>query len=363
MKVNGTAVVCSVLMQSAMGAGIWFLGDTATPEIYLSMTAAVCFYGLSVMISLANDFRSYLFSSTLLYSQPLLYWLFEGINGFWLVAVILFSSGIGIMLVKTISHNFAKSSNARFDQGSLVEDLVQARSETELALEKAEKAIEDKAFFMASASHDLRQPLFAVNMINETMQLHELPDSAQRLLKIQGKSIEAMNYMFTNLLDISHFDSRKVTTVLREFAIHDLLLTMKDEFSTIADEKGLNFRFDVPKTTVHSDFDLIARVLRNLISNAIHYTTSGEVVASGNIVGQELFISVYDTGRGIAEADHERIFDAFVQLDNMAGVSKPGIGVGLSIVKHIDDLLGLRLQMKSNFGVGTTMSFCLPVAV
>jgi signal transduction histidine kinase len=362
VRFKQASFICSLLMQSAMGAGIWFLGDTAPPEIYLSMTAAICFYGLSVMIGLANDFRSYVFSSTLLYSQPLLYWLFEDIGSLWIVGIILFSSGIGIMLVRTISHNFAKSSHARFDQDRLMVDLVQARSATQLALEKAEKAIEDKAFFMASASHDLRQPLFAVNMINETLQLHELPSSTQRLLEIQGKSIDAMNDMFSNLLDMSHFDSRKVTKVLREFEIQDLLMTMKDEFGAIANDKALLFRFDMPKISVHSDFDLVARVLRNLISNAIHNTTSGEIVASGSVVDHELLISVSDTGRGIAEIDHERVFDAFVQLDTMPGVSKSGIGVGLSIVKHIDDLLELSLQIKSELGVGTTISFCLPVA-
>ncbi|MFT5792386.1 MAG: signal transduction histidine kinase [Candidatus Pseudothioglobus sp.] len=354
---------CSLLMQSAMGAGIWFLGDTATPEIYQSMTAVVCFYGLSVMISLANDFRSYVYSSSLLYCQPLLYWLSEGTGSIWIVATILFSSGIGVMVVRTISHNFAKSTDARFDEGRSMVDLMQSRSETQLALEKAEKAIEDKAFFMASASHDLRQPLFAINMINETLQLHELPDGAQRLLKMQGKSIDAMNYMFNNLLDMSHFESHKVTEVLKDFDIHDLLLTMHDEFSAFADEKKLIFRFDLPKVMVRSDFDLVARVLRNLISNAIKYTTSGEVSASGDVVDGKLFISVCDTGRGIADADHERIFDAFVQLEAMPGVSKTGIGVGLSIVKHIDDLLDLRLQVKSSPGVGTTMRFCLPTSV
>ena len=355
--------ITSLLMQSAMGAGIWFLGDAATPALYLSMTAVVCFYGLSVMISLANDFRSYVLSSTLLYCQPLLYWLSGGIDNVWVVATILFSSGIGIMLVRTISHNFAKSTNARFDQGKLMVELMQARTETQVALEKVEKAIEGKAFFMASASHDLRQPLFAVTMINETLQLHELPDSAQRLLKIQSQSIEAMNYMFNNLLDMSYFESNNVTKALKDFDVHDLMLTMKDEFSTIANEKGLNFRFDIPNAMVYSDFDLVARVLRNLISNAIHYTISGEVSASGSVVGGELLVSISDTGQGIADADHERIFDAFVQLDTMPGVSKSGIGVGLCIVKHIDDLLGLRLQMKSNPGVGTTMTFYLPMAV
>jgi signal transduction histidine kinase len=171
-----------------------------------------------------------------------------------------------------------------------------------------------------------------------------------------------MTDMFSGLLDISHFDSHKVTTALKDFDMHDLLLTMKDEFSTIAVEKGLQIRFDIPNVIVHSDFDLVARVLRNLISNAVRYTASGNVVASANVAHKELFISVYDTGPGIAGADHERVFHAFVQLNAMPGVSKAGIGVGLAIVKHIDDLLGLRLQMKSDPGVGTTVSFCLPTA-
>jgi signal transduction histidine kinase len=271
------------------------------------------------------------------------------------------------MVIRAISKNFTESIYIRFEQNRAMAKLTKARAETQLAPQKSEKAIEDKAFFLASASHDLRQQLFAMNMINETLQLNCLSDSAVRLLKIQGQSIDPMTYIFNDLLDTSCFDSQTVTTTLKDFDMHDLLLTMKEEFSAIAVEKGLRIRFDIPNVIVHSDVDFVARVLRNLTGNAARYTASGEVAASANVVHKELLISVSDTGRGIADADHERGFHAFVQLDAMpvvskAGVSKADIGVGLAIVKPIDDLLGLRLQMKSDPGVGTTVSFCLPKA-
>jgi signal transduction histidine kinase len=355
LKFKQSLFFCSLIIQTAVGAGVWFLGAEATPLMKLSMTAAICFYGVAILTTLSNDYHVYLYSSTLLLIQPAIFWLLQGLQFYWVSVLMICAIVISLKVVSAISKNFAESINIRFEQNTTMAKLTKA-------LEKAEKAIEDKAFFLASASHDLRQPLFAVNMINETLQLHDLSDSAIRLLKIQGQSIDAMNYMFNNLLDISHFDSQKVTTVLKDFDMHDLLLTMKEEFSTIAVEKGLQIRFDIPNVIVHSDFDLVARVLRNLISNAIRYTPSGEVVASARVVHKELLISVYDTGRGIAEADHERVFHAFVQLDAMPGVVKAGIGVGLAIVKHIDDLLGLRLKMKSVPGVGTTVSFCLPTA-
>jgi signal transduction histidine kinase len=353
---------CSLIIQTAVGAGVWFLGAEATPVMKLSMTAAICIYGVAILTTLSHDYHVYFYSSTLLLIQPAIFWLLQGLQFYWVSVLMICAIVINVTVVGAISKKFAKSIDIRFEQNRAMAKLTKACAETQLALEKSEKALEDKAFFFASASHDLRQPLFAVNMINETLQLHDLSDSAIRLLKIQGQSIDAMNYMFNALLDISHFDSQKVTTALKDFDIHDLLLTMKEEFSTIAVEKGLQIRFDIPNVIVHSDFDLVARVLRNLISNAVRYTASGEVVASAKVMHKELLISVYDTGRGIADADHERVFHAFVQLDAMPGVSKAGIGVGLTIVKHIDDLLGLRLQMKSDPGVGTTVSFCLPTA-
>jgi signal transduction histidine kinase len=353
---------CSLIIQTAVGAGVWFLGAEATPLMKLSMTAAICFYGAAILTTLSNDYHVYLYSSTLLLIQPAIFWLLQGLQFYWVSVLMIGTIVINLKVVSAISKHFADSIDIRFEQYRTIAKLTKDRAETQLALEKAEKAIEDKAFFLASASHDLRQPLYAMNMINETLQLHDLSDGALRLLKIQGQSIGAMTDMFNDLLDISYFDNHKVTTVLKDFDMHDLLLTMKEEFSTIAVEKGLHICFDIPNVIVHSDFDLVTRVLRNLISNAIRYTASGEVVASANMAHKELLISVYDTGRGIADADHERVFHAFVQLDAMPGVSKAGIGVGLAIVKHIDDLLGLRLQMKSDPGVGTTVSFCLPTA-
>jgi signal transduction histidine kinase len=353
---------CSLIIQTAVGAGVWFLGAEATPLMKLYMTAAICLYGVAILTTLSDDHHVDLYSSTLLLIQPAIFWLLQGLQFYWVSVLMIGAIVINLKVVSALSKNFAESIDIRFEQNATIAKLTKARAETQLALEKSEKAIEDKAFLLASASHDLRQPLYAMNMINETLQLQDLSDSALRLLKIQGQSIDAMTDMFSDLLDISHFDSHKVTTALKDFDMHDLLLTMKDEFSTIAVEKGLQIRFDIPNVIVHSDFDLVARVLRNLISNAVRYTASGNVVASANVAHKELFISVYDTGPGIAGADHERVFHAFVQLNAMPGVSKAGIGVGLAIVKHIDDLLGLRLQMKSDPGVGTTVSFCLPTA-
>jgi signal transduction histidine kinase len=350
------------MVQAAVGSGIWFLVPEATTLMKLSMTAAICFYGIGIILALSNDYRVYLYSSTLLFMQPLVYWLFQGIEFYWVSLTIIFVVFVGLTIVRTISKNFAESISIRFEQNGLMANLVHARTETLFALQKAEKAIMDKAFYLASASHDLRQPLFAVNMINETLQLHELPDSALRLLKIQSQSIDAMNNMFNNLLDISQFESKKITIVRKDFDINDLQLSMADEFSTIAAKKGLQFRFEIPQVAVHSDFDLVGRVLRNLISNAICHTTTGEVVVSGEVLNQELVIAVHDTGQGIDEADHERIFDPFVQLNPAPGTGKTSIGVGLSIVKHISELLDLRLQLKSKPEMGTTMSFYLPIA-
>ena len=212
---------------------------------------------------------------------------------------------------------------------------------------------------MAATSHDLRQPLFAIQMANETMLLQDLPEQVQNLLKIQAKSITTMIKLFNNVLDLAQFDRHEMPCTIVEFNLRNIQATMAEEFTNMARDKGLKFRYDLPDVVVRSDFDLVARLLRDIISNAINYTPQGEIIVSGNVFDGQVIVSVNDTGIGIHKSEHERIFDEFVHLQTAFGKEETGLGVGLAIVKQIDDLLGLNLQLQSEPGVGSTFSFSL----
>lgn len=352
----------SMLLAAVVGSGLWFAGPAPSLAVSLAITGIVAFYFVSLMAFMGNDFKSFVFSAPLLMLQPAVYWAVADSEGP-LVAFALISLLVGgLFVVRQTSQSFGNSIAMRFEKDQLVEELKQSQQATLVALDKAERANREKAFFMASASHDLRQPLFAIQMVNQTMLLQKLPENVENLLNIQARSIVAMTKLFNNVLDLAQFDSHKVPCTIVEFNLRDAQATMCDEFATMARSKGLKFRYDLPNVAVRSDFDLICRALRNIINNAINYTLSGEVSISGNVYNGQVMVSIHDTGCGIHEVDQRRIFAEFVQLSNESRTQETGLGVGLAIVKQIDEMLDLNLQLRSEPGVGSTFSFSLPQA-
>ena len=235
------------------------------------------------------------------------------------------------------------------------------RAESELieARKLAERANQAKSRFLATASHDLRQPLQALALLNRTLSSVVNEPDARDALSQQEQTIASMSRLLNALLDISKLESGAVQTKQSDFVVSKLFEELRREFSSIADDKGLELEVEEGGESVYSDPSLVEEVLRNLVSNAIKYTRRGSVRLQCRRDAALVRIEVHDTGIGIPADQIPYIFDEFYQVGVSASSSRQGYGLGLSIVHRIAALLGLDLAVRSEPGHGSTFSFAL----
>ena len=239
-----------------------------------------------------------------------------------------------------------------------------AEQTTELrgALATANDAMRARAVFLAAASHDLRQPLYAISILSDALAGATLPPESRAILDKQRQAIAVLRTLFDNLLDLSRLDAGEVRPNLRTVSLRDALAPLADEYHALATSRGLAWRDDIADAWVHTDSELLHRVAANLLSNAIRYTERGHVELRAWIDQGRAMIEVADSGIGIAPQDQARVFEEFVQLQNEARDRERGVGLGLSIVRKIGLLLDMRIELASAPGEGTRVTFSIPVS-
>ena len=208
----------------------------------------------------------------------------------------------------------------------------------------------------------LRQPMHALTLFVEVLKNREHDEQAAHLIGQIEFSAEVMGGMFDALLDISRLDAGVIQPHYENFAIQQLLDNMREEFSWLARDKGLRFEVLGSDALVYSDSQLLERILRNLISNAIRYTEHGEVAVICREVAEGLRIQVRDSGIGIAPDHLPYVFEEYYQVGNRQRDRSKGLGLGLAIVKRLDQLLGCQLTLDSTVGEGSCFSFVVPLA-
>jgi protein-histidine pros-kinase len=260
---------------------------------------------------------------------------------------------ISLSPVRTDGHGFVSSVIRDVTERKRMEDeIVAARNEAERA-NKANNA------FLAAASHDLRQPVQALSLLNGALRRTVKDERALQMVESQQHSLTAMTNLLNSLLDISRLDAGAVAPDLEEFPIRRLIDRLSDEFARQAQHKGLSFSSSSTDDFVKSDPNLLAEVIQNLVSNAIRYTDKGEVELRCVEKDGLCRVEVIDTGIGIEADQLEAIFGEFHQC-NAPGASKEGFGLGLAIVKRLGDLLGLRIEVDSDVGKGSCFSVSIP---
>jgi protein-histidine pros-kinase len=260
-----------------------------------------------------------------------------------------------------ISLSPVQSAGRRF-VSSVIRDVTERkRMEDEIiaARQQAERANKANSAFLAAASHDLRQPVQALSLLNGALRRTVKDEKALQMIDSQAYSLTAMTNLLNSLLDISRLDAGAVTPELEEFPIRRLIDRLSDEFSRQAQHHGLEFVSMSCPAVVNSDPNLLAEVIQNFVSNAIRYTDRGSVRLGCEVQDGMCTISVEDTGIGIAEDQLQQIFQEFHQC-KAPGASKEGFGLGLAIVKRLSELLELQLDVASDVGRGSTFSVSLP---
>lgn len=216
--------------------------------------------------------------------------------------------------------------------------------------------------FLAVASHDLRQPMHALNLYLGAFVNYDLPKAVRPLLADVRQCAQILNDMFLALLDISRLDARVVQPHQEVFPITSLLSRIRVEFEPQARAKGLRLRV-VPCTAfAHSDPHLVERVLRNFVTNAVRYTERGTILVGCRRQGRRLRLAVYDTGIGIAPDEQRAVFDEFYQAGNRGRDRANGLGLGLAIVRRLARLLSTPLTLVSKPGQGSMFAIDLPLA-
>jgi PAS domain S-box-containing protein len=229
------------------------------------------------------------------------------------------------------------------------------------AREEADRANMAKTRFLATASHDLRQPLQTIRMLNASL-LAVTPEGAEQydLLRRQESAIDSASRMLNALLDITRLESGAVEPHLSSMGLASLYADWQREFESSALAKGLRLEFSSTSTGVTGDRILLSQLMQNIIGNAIKYTERGFVKVSDSLDTDGLLLTVEDSGSGIPDDKVERIFDEYYQVDQ-TGAQRAGLGLGLAIVREVARLLGYSVAVTSQLGRGTTVRVRIPL--
>lgn len=261
-----------------------------------------------------------------------------------------------------ISLSPVKTHSGRFIS-SVIRDVSvrrQMEQDVKAAQEAAERANKANSAFLAAASHDLRQPVQALSLLNGALRRTVKDERALAMVEHQDASLTAMTNLLNSLLDISRLDAGAIIPEWEDFPMQRLIDRLSAEFARQAHAKGLEFASESCDAVVRSDPNLLAEVISNLVSNAIRYTDKGEVRLVCVKRDGHCHLEVSDTGIGIEGDQLEEIFREFHQCKS-PGASKEGFGLGLAIVRRLTDLLDHRIEVESDPGRGSRFTVTMPV--
>ena len=277
-----------------------------------------------------------------------------GVLGVVLVFVLAFGRQVNGVLTQSLA--------MRYENVDLIREL-KAQTEAALAARAAaETANRAKSQFLAAASHDLRQPLHAIGLFAAALAAKVRDPEVRPMVARIRTSVEALDELFAQLLDLSRLDAGALRPAPAGFALEPLFARLAGDFTPQASAAGLVLRIVPTRMAVATDPVLLERILRNLVANALRYTSAGGVVLGARRRAGAVRIDVIDSGVGIAATDRTRVFDEFVQLAaaprHHAGGR--GMGLGLAIVRRLATLCGHRVELASTPGRGSRFSITVP---
>jgi signal transduction histidine kinase len=248
----------------------------------------------------------------------------------------------------------------------LVEEQQQAAAALRQLNARLEQASRAKSEFLANMSHELRTPMNAILGFTEMMRdglYGEVPaELAEPLADIQTNARHLLG-LINDVLDLSKIEAGRMDLALQEYAVHDVVESVRVSLRSLAIERGLEFVVRMPPDlpVAYGDAKRIRQCLMNLAGNALKFTRQGRVEIATDLQGDELTYRVIDTGIGIAREELDRVFDEFRQVDTTITREFGGTGLGLSITKRFIDMHGGRIGVESKPGKGSTFWFTIPL--
>ena len=241
-----------------------------------------------------------------------------------------------------------------------VTDLVEAARAVGKARAAAEQANAAKSRFLAAASHDLRQPLQAINLFVESLSRRVVAPEERELVRDIKLSLGSLNEMFEHLLDISRLEAGNLPANIRDVSASSIIQSVVQKVRPITAERRLKLKVRGQQSLVRTDPLMLERILQNLVVNAVRYTESGGVLIGCRPFGDKVRIEVWDTGRGIPAEHMDNIFAEFFRLEHSVQAEPNGLGLGLSIVRRLSELLDHPIHVASRPGRGTVFKLDVP---
>ena len=335
------------------------------------LTMVMCCWGAGGLASSSAYPRAYTVFAVPLFAQIAIAWLQADAAAGWSIALLLaaflavmliFVRDMGRVVVQSIELRFANE-ELLAQKEQLIGLLRAEYDKAESARAKAEEASRSKSQFLASASHDLRQPLHALQLLTSLLKDASDDSHVREVARHIDQSVQSLDRLFGALLDLSKLDAGVMKIELHELDLSELVEHLSAEYRSKAQEKNLAYDVACPRLWVRTDPMQLERILRNLLENAIRFTSAGRVALSAHRAGADALITVRDTGSGIPKTEHARVFEEFYQLQNPGRDRSKGLGLGLSIVRRLVDLLGYRISLQSAPGQGSSFTVTLAGAM
>lgn len=353
----------TLLLGSAYGSAALFMPrlDTASAAILTMVLMSLSSGAVSTTFSIVRAFVA--FAAGIALPTAIMWMVTRGWIGWSIAALILMFLGVQIKFARQNMMLFQESYAMRLENEALLRDLSAERLQLEQARDAAVQADLAKSRFLASASHDLRQPLQSMLLNSGALSRMPIDGESRAIAKDIGDGIEALRQMLDALLDISQLDAGAIAPRYQHVALAELLEGICAQFRPAAQAKGLYLSHDCDTAlAVTSDAHMLRRILANLVDNAIKFTRSGGIALVARVEGDFVALTVADTGIGMGQEDRHRVFDDMVQLHNPQRDRTSGHGLGLGIVRRLAQLLGVACAIESEPGQGTRLVLRLPRA-
>ena len=356
-----------VLVGGALwGAAAWLFYPYGNGPQQIALVLVVYTFCVACVPILAPQFALFVVFVMLVFVPAIAAVAVRHLGESWQLAVVMsVAMGMIVVLGRNYRASFDSVIALKLRTEMLAEQLRAEKGVADAARHEAEVANRAKTQFFTAASHDLRQPLHAMGLFAEALRQRTHEPEVAQLVNSINESVDALEGLFSELLDITRIDSGGVEVNPQSFSVGDIFRKLRLHYEPTAFEKGLGLRFRGGKLVALADPLLVERILRNLLSNAIRYTVDGSVLVSARRIGETVRLQVWDTGPGIGEEERVRVFEEFYQVPGTPtaalGDHKKGLGLGLAIVKRLALLMQAPIALRSQTGRGSVFTLDLPV--